>query len=340
MAQRHSWKTKQSNSVFPVVCSTLAPDALAALVYSCYDIEIVKNCRFWHRGLSDIYLVETLDESYILRVSHNHWRCKNEIYFELELLEFLHLNKMPVAFPLRTKEGNLSIEIDAPEGKRYASLFIYAPGEIALGDLNHTQSFLLGETVAKLHQATRKFQTLAYRKPLNLEHLLNDSWQIIAPFLHQRTQDLRCLLEAIARIKQDLQDLPTEAPYWGVVCWGDPHSGNVHITSDHRLTLFDFDQCGYGWRIFDIAKFWQVGLQKGLSRTVRQAFLDGYRSYEKITDLELDSLQALTQAAYIWAWAIALNHTKFYDYSRLDNSYFSQRLERLKRLTCKDWQLF
>jgi Ser/Thr protein kinase RdoA (MazF antagonist) len=274
MPERQSWKTKQSNSTFPTVCSTLAPQALASLVYSCYDVEIVKSCRFWRRGLSDVYLVDTLSKPYILRVSHHHWRSKNETDFELELLEFLRQYQISVASPLRTKEGNLSIEIDAPEGKRYAALFHYAPGEIALGDLNHPQSFLLGEIVAKLHKASREFQTLAYRKPLNLEYLLDDSLQIIAPFFHHRPQDLRYLLDAIARIKRDLQNLPTEPPYW-VVCWGDPHSGNVHIARDNQMTLFDFDQCGYGWRVFDIAKFWQVSLQSGLSRTVRQAFLDG-----------------------------------------------------------------
>jgi Ser/Thr protein kinase RdoA (MazF antagonist) len=81
-------------------------------------------------------------------------------------------------------------------------------------------------------------------------------------------------------------------------------------------------------------------LQTGLSKTIRQAFLDGYRSCEKLSDAELDVLQPLTQAAYIWAWAIALNHTEMYDYSRLDNLYFSQRIERLKRLDCKDWLSF
>jgi Ser/Thr protein kinase RdoA (MazF antagonist) len=339
IANGQAWSSKRSSDTFPVVCSTLAPQALSSLIYDCYKIDLVKSCQFWHRGLSDVYSIETLSKPYILRVAHNHWRSKDEVDFELELLDFLHQHHIPVASPVKTKDGNLSVEIDAPEGKRQAALFHYAPGEIAIGDLNHTQSFLLGETVAKLHQTTREFQTLASRKPLNLEHLLDDSLQIIGPFLHQRQQDLKYLLEAIALIKYQLNHLPTQAPYW-VVCWGDPHSGNVHLTADNRMTLFDFDQCGYGWRAFDIAKFWQVSLQTGLSKTIRQAFLDGYRSCEKLSDAELDVLQPLTQAAYIWAWAIALNHTEMYDYSRLDNLYFSQRIERLKRLDCKDWLSF
>ncbi len=333
------WEIKEADKGFPVFYSTLAPDALTSLVFSSYAIEVTKSCQFWHRGLSDVYLLETIDNSYILRVSHCHWRSKIDIDFELEFLEFLDQYKIPIACPLRTKTGSLSIEINAPEGKRYAALFPYAPGEVALGDLNPIQSRLLGETVAKLHQAARNFQTLAYRQPLSLKYLLDDSLQIIAPFLHHRKDDLRSLVDTITKIKHQLQHLPTEAPCWGI-CWGDPHSGNVHFTPDNRMTLFDFDQCGYGWRAFDIAKFLQVSLQTGLSRTVRDAFLNGYQTYEQLTDGELAAIKALTKTAHIWAWAISLNNAKWQNYSRLDKSYFVQKVEQLKRLNSTDWLSF
>jgi hypothetical protein len=41
---------------FPAFYSTLAPAALADLVFSRYEIDVPKNCQFWHRGLSDVYL--------------------------------------------------------------------------------------------------------------------------------------------------------------------------------------------------------------------------------------------------------------------------------------------
>lgn len=326
-----------ANSVFPVFYSTLDSQALAKLIFSNYNVEIIKTCQFWHRGLSDIYLIETLaNKFYIFRISHRHWRSKTEIDFELEFLDFLQQRQLPVAAPIKTKTGKLSVVIEAPEGQRQAALFPYAPGEVALGDLNPTQSYLLGEIVAKLHQASREFTTLAYRQPLTVKYLLDDSLQVIAPFLHHSPKDLNDLVGTIARIKQQLKDLPTEIPYWGI-CWGDPHSGNVHFTPDNRMTLFDFDQCSYGWRSFDIAKFLQVSFQSGLGQTVKAAFLNGYQAVEKITERELDAIKALTQTAHIWAWAISLNSSMWQNYSRLDKSYFLQRLQQLKRLNCNDW---
>jgi Ser/Thr protein kinase RdoA (MazF antagonist) len=289
-------------------------------------------------GLSDVYLIETQAQPYILRVSHHHWRSKAEINFELELLDFLKQRQIPVAYPLKTKDGQLSIEITAPEGKRYASLFIYAPGKIALGDLNPVQGRKLGETVAQLHQAAIDFCPQYQRQPLNIQYLLDESVQAILPFL-QNSHDRQCLLETVDKIKHQLQDFPQEPPYWGI-CWGDPHSGNAHFTPNNEVTLFDFDQCGYGWRTFELGKFLQVSLNTGVSPRVRDAFLGGYQAIQPLAESELVALQPFTQMAHIWAWAISLNAAIFHNYCRLDERYFYHHLERLKMLKSPEWYLF
>lgn len=327
-----------ANQVFPVVYSILASSALVAKVLPYYDLGPIEACRFWHHGLSDIYLVETQTQQYILRVSHSHWRTKADIDFELELLEFLHERAVPVSYPIRNRQHSLSVEINAPEGKRYAVLFVYAPGKVALGDLNPEQSFKLGQTVAHLHEAALEFRCQADRQPLTQDYLLDDSFETIAPFLQTHPQDLSYLAEAIAHIKLQLQGFPQEPPLWSV-CWGDPHSGNVHFTPDGQLTLFDFDQCGYGWRIFEIAKFLQVALTTGLASKVRQAFINGYQSVTLLMSHEIAALQAFTEVAHIWAWAIGLHHAMLYDYCRLDHFYFQHRLEQLKMLRSPDWRL-
>ncbi|MEC4985722.1 MAG: phosphotransferase [Oscillatoria sp. PMC 1068.18] len=328
-----------TQDVFPVNYSTLECFELVTRVLPEYEIAEICTCQFWHRGLSDIYLVETQTNRYILRVSHHHWRSRCEIDFELELLDYLHQNHLPVAYPLHTTADKLAVEINAPEGKRYAALFPYAPGNVALGDLNQNQSFLLGETLAKLHQVTCNWRSRHQRDPLSLEYLLDDAEVAIAPFLRHRNEELTYIQQVISEIKHQLTNFPTEAPYWGT-CWGDPHSGNAHFTSDGKITLFDFDQCGYGWRAFDIGKFLQVSIRTGMPKNVREAFLTGYQSIEPLSKPELNSLQAFTQTAHIWMWGINLNNAIRYDCCRLDESYFTQRLQQLKRFNSHDWQLF
>ena len=314
-----------------VTYSTVALEAVAKAVADHYDLGVVKNCCFWYHGLSDIYLIETSLNRYIFRISHHHWRSRSEILFELEFLTFLRYHQLPVASPLHTTTGELCLEIEAPEGRRYGALFEYAEGSVPLGDCNYTQSYTLGETVAKIHQVSQNFVSSSERSPLTPSFILDESIAIIAPFLEKQREHLRTLLTITEEVKAQLDELPKTTPHW-TVCWGDPHSGNAHFTSDDQLMLFDFDQCGYGWRAFDIGKFRQVSLQAGCSHKIREAFLDGYESLVSLTPVELDSLQALSLAAYIWGWAIHLNRALYFDYSRLDDYYFNRRLEKLKQL--------
>jgi Ser/Thr protein kinase RdoA (MazF antagonist) len=334
---RNSVLSPMSIDALPVMYSTLAPQAVVEQVVPNYELPRIRACQFWHRGLSDVYLLETVDQPYILRISHCHWRNRSEIEFELELLDYLRQQQVPVAYPLRTKDGFLFIEINAPEGKRYASLFIYAPGEIPLGDLNVGQAHKLGATVAQVHQAGLAFRPSGKRKTLDLNYLLDDSWRSLSPFLE--AEDAILVEETILEIKAKLKDFPQEAPYW-VVCWGDPHSGNAHFTPDDQVTLFDFDQCGYGWRAFEMGKFRQLALTTGISPTVREAFLSGYSSLNPLTDFELDAIPALTQMAHLWVWSISLTYAIRHNYSRLDESYFRVRSNQLKRFRSHDWQAF
>jgi len=142
---------------FPVIYSTLDCNAIVSLVLSQYDLGSQISCQFWHRGLSDIYLVTTPHRQLVLRVSHTHWRSRREIEFELEYLSYLEGHGIPVSAPIPNKAGHHLVPINAPEGGRYATLFNYAPGKIAVGDISYNQGHQLGITVAIMHQVSQGF---------------------------------------------------------------------------------------------------------------------------------------------------------------------------------------
>ena len=325
--------------LFPAVYTTLAPQALTELVLNSYSLNCVAQCVLWHRGLSDVYLVKCDRETYILRISHHHWRSRNEIEFELNFLNFLHQHNLPVAYPIPTERGELFVTIPALEGDRYAALFPFAQGSVPIGDLDRPQAEIFGETLAKLHTVSQDFDSGKSSKILDLDYLLNDSYEAIAPFLSHSPEELAYLEQTIVEIRTELAQLPQTSPYWSV-CWGDPHSGNSHFTSENSLTLFDFDQCGYGWRAFDVAKFLQVGLNAGMSRYVRESFLTSYQDVNPLSEIELNCLQALTQTAHIWNWGINIEGAAVHCWSRLDRAYFRRRLETLKRLDSPHWRVF
>jgi len=314
-----------------VTYSTLAIKTVITAVESYYDIGQVLHCQFWSHGLSDIYRLQASTGWYIFRISHHHWRSRCEIAFELEFVRFLRHHHLPVASPIPTSRGELYLEMSAPEGTRYGTLFEYAQGTVPIGDCDHSQSYQLGATLAHIHQISQSFVPTMERSPLTPEFLIDDSLAIITPFLEQRQEELDTLRHIATTAKDNLQTLPKIAPLW-TVCWGDPHSGNAHFADDNHLTLFDFDQCGYGWRAFDIAKFQQVASQGGCPHSVRQSFLEGYCAIAPLKEMEYHTLPSLTVAAFIWTWAIHLNRAIYFQYSRLDDQYFTRRLRQLQQL--------
>jgi Ser/Thr protein kinase RdoA (MazF antagonist) len=324
----------------PATYSTLSTSAIVAELLPCYGIAAVRRCQFWRRGLSDVYWVETVDgSSYILRISHHRWRSRSDVLYELEFLEHLHAHQMPVAYPLRTKAGELCLTVRAPEGDRFASLFIYAPGIVPIGDLNLVQSRVLGSTVAQIHGIAQSFRSTAVRSPLDAEQLLDRSLSNLDGFLGDYPEQRQAIHDIAANLSQQLAALPKTPPYW-TVCWGDPHSGNSHFASDTVLTLFDFDQCGPGWRAFELGKFLQVAMSCGVARKVRRAFLEGYQSVAPLESVEREMIRPLTQAAYLWNWSIVVNYAQFHDYCRLDAHHFRQRFEMFKMLGVNDCHLF
>jgi Ser/Thr protein kinase RdoA (MazF antagonist) len=274
-----------------------------------YPILHILSCKLYKRGLNDTYLMETGIEKYILRIYRRSWRSKEEIDFELEILTFLHDKNQPVAYPIARNDGNYTTEIIAPEGTRYIAIFSYAPGRIITNQkLTIEQSYNLGATLANIHAVLDDFKPSFNRPHLNSEFLFDWAMNAIKPLYENRKQDIIFLQQQIDKIKYQLEqfNLPLSTPIYGI-CVGDVHAGNAHFTEDNQPTLFDFDQCGYGWRGFDIAKYLHILIRQKIDVAVRNSFIDGYQSVRKLTTIELAAIPVFVKAAHIWVMGISAN---------------------------------
>jgi Ser/Thr protein kinase RdoA (MazF antagonist) len=311
--------------------SRFSGDALVELVLSKYEIASPLRCDFFVLGLHDNYIVEAGSDNYILRIYRNDWRSKEEIFFELELLTFLHNCNIPVAYPLFNRDKKFAQAIEAPEGLRYAVLYSYAPGKAANERLSESQSFLLGKTVAELHNATNLFESNYNREHLSLEYLLDRSLNLISPFLQKREQDIEYLFKVRKESISHLEELPKSAPIYGI-CIGDIHSRNAHFTEDNRITIFDFDQCGYGWRAFDIGKFIVASYKMGIKNEVINAFVNGYQEVRRLEEQELRAIPIFMKVALIWMLGIYVDNINLVGYKTMSDEFFNQRIQLLKDL--------
>jgi Ser/Thr protein kinase RdoA (MazF antagonist) len=281
----------------PVIRSILEPAALAAALAPAYDLGVVTGCVFLRYGLNHTYRLDTEQGPRILRVYTRGWRSPAEIAYELALITCAAEAGLPVASPLRARDGALSVTVAAPEGPRQAAVFTYAPGHTLTYTEVDARAF--GRLEARLHQALAGFETRTPRFALDREHLLFGPLAAIGPALAGRPDDRAYLEDLAARIARRLEDLERDGLRWQP-CHGDLHLGNVHFTADGRPTVFDFDCCGPGWRAYDVAVFrWASYLHTGADAPW-QAFLAGYEESAPLAEPEIQAIPWFVAARHVW----------------------------------------
>lgn len=309
--------------------SQLSTQSVLQLLSDFYKIGEVRRCFYYVLGLHDNYLIDTEDEKFILRIYRNDWRSPDEINFELTVLNFLDGKRAPVSSPILTIENNLYFDLKAPEGKRLAALFPYAKGVSPGNKISLKQCELLGRTVAMTHKYSDSFECGSFNKNLDISYLLDKSISVIESFL--TLSDMQYLDSLKQSLKASLPDLPEKEGIYGV-CLGDVNPTNFHIDSEEKVTLFDFDQCGYGYRAFEIGKFNSsinpIDNKEGLANR----FLCGYQSVRPLSDDELKSIPYFEIISHVWVMAIHAYNANRVGYKRLEKPYWDRRLFIIKEL--------
>src|SRR5215212_3879269 len=116
-------------SAMPVQHSLLADGALTSYLIATYALPPTTTCRFWQRGINDVYLVDTGTARFVLRVAPTQWRSPSHFGAEIDLLLFLHQSGLQVPQPVPSADGSYLHTLLAPEGLRYAVLFTFIPGQ-------------------------------------------------------------------------------------------------------------------------------------------------------------------------------------------------------------------
>lgn len=309
--------------------SRIACETVLELLSHNYKLPTLTNCQFYTLGLHDNYLIEAEHTTYILRIYRRDWRSPEEIQFELNLLDHLKTRGAEVSAPLTTKTTQLSIQLNCPEGSRSAALFNYAEGIAPGRSLSIQQSHLLGNSVAKFHLIGDTFTTHIQKQTLDTAYLLDKSIQVVKPFIDFEMQSY--LKRLCQKIKTQLPRLPDKTGILGI-CSGDINPGNFHIDENQNITLFDFDQCGYGYRAFEIGKFISSLHAFADKHKLSQAFIEGYERIRPLTDQETLSIPCYEIMSHIWVMAIHVYNIDRIGYKHLDDNYWKRQLGILRVL--------
>ncbi len=279
-----------------VIYSMVDPDWVARLVAAEYDVGSPDSCRLLYAGHNDTFEVAVEGQRYAFRLhTRGKWWLAGEsdLRFELDLLSHLHRHHIPVSYPLPRRNGDLLGSVQAPEGERFYSLFSWAPGDPP-ENMTVDQAYLLGRTLAEIHVVAD------LHEPKHTRYRLDEANKLDRP-LAELDQEIRnaspddaeVIGHYAADIRQQLAVFDPGPTGWGII-HGDIQDLNFHFDTDDKITVFDFDMCGYGWRAYDLAYYYTRSAEPQ-----RSAVLDGYQAVRPLSDAEHAMITTFGRLAWI-----------------------------------------
>lgn len=293
--------------------SLISPNELISLVKENYHFSIPIKITLLNSGDNDHYLIESINNKYVLRVYryNKYWlKSKSNYLFELAWLRYLKSYNINVSAPIIRKDNKFIGELNASEGKRFWAIFDYLEGDNT--ELSIQNIFNLGASIAKIHLLSKDFKTKYKRINIEQKFLITDPYtRIKNSSININTTDLKTLDDIVKRLEKEvsifaLKRIPSS---WGVI-GGDFHQYNYLIHNKYVVNLIDFDLCGYGWNAYDIAVFRWSLLNKKQETLKWNKFLEGYLSVKQLCDEELKIIPALVKARQIWMMGA---HTTYND---------------------------
>lgn len=300
---------------FPVIDSTISAAHLGLFLQEEYGFDEGATCRIFRTGINHTYMVSTQEIRYVFRVYSYQWRTETEIAEELRLLNLLRENGVAVSFPIADKNQRYIQSIPAPEGLRYGVLFSFAEGG-KIRNLDEHNCRAIGTVMAEMHQATLNLEL--ERMDYTIPELALLPYQYAQKHYAESLEEMQFVKNAGRYLDDFFKQAETSQLRKGVVhldLWYD----NMNITDDRAITLFDFDFCGNGWLLLDVAYFvvqlFNTEPDKTLYEAKRAAF---YEEYEAITPLSGEEKRLIPYAGLaIWVFYLGVQSRRFDNWSNI-----------------------
>jgi Ser/Thr protein kinase RdoA (MazF antagonist) len=201
-----------------------------------------------------VYEYATDDRHYILRITPPDTDVDlPSTRAMLEWLAFLAAHGGPVSRPVRSLEGNLIEMVKYKDQAYIIGAFEKAAGVLAEGmspaDWSDELFQALGNSLGKCHKVAQDYLPVRaeFKRP---------EWNEAGNCFNPREALGKAesnILEKRARVLAIIQALPKDRENYGLAHL-DLHFGNFFVdVAKRRITLFDFDDCAYGWYVMDLA---------------------------------------------------------------------------------------
>lgn len=271
------------------------------------------------------------EDELILRIGHSSRRSWEMIAGEVDWINYLDRGGSSVARAVLSKGGNLVEAVDdGHDGEFLGTAFVKAPGG-RLPRAEWSPEFVrhYGEVIGRMHKLSKDYALpdQSWRRPAwdsDAELDLDSRMPVTEKEARVRYGDLMC----------HLQSLPQDRDSYGLI-HQDAHGGNFFV-HEGRITLFDFDDCVYGWFIYDIAMglFYALMFEEdpaAYTASFMPGFLRGYGQENRIDPVWLQELPHFMKLREIELYAeVHFGFDLEKDNGAWVRNYMDGRMERIE----------
>ena len=192
--------------------------------------------------------------------------------------------------------------------------------------MNQDTCFSIGSLMAKIHKTTlnKTTERITYQK----NTLIDLPYQYLKEYFSEKLPEMEYLKE----LGKTFKNSDFEIAKKGIVhldIWYD----NMAVSNANKITIFDFDFCGNGSQILDVAYFCKqlffIEPNKEIYESKIQSFLEGYQKTIPLSDKELQLIPIA--GASIFSFYLGVQAQRF-DWSNifLSENYLKMFVGRIK----------
>jgi Ser/Thr protein kinase RdoA (MazF antagonist) len=257
--------------------------ALAETAVKHYPLR-VRKIEFIHHGENATFQVVAVNgRKYLLRICRNDYHTKPALLEELQWLAHLDSRGLKVPKPMRSKARHLTETVrhpDFPEG-RNCCLFEWIEGKFVKALKPH-HMFQVGQILADL-QDNSSTRRVRHRRYWTAEGLVGAAPKFgsIDKLKNAGAHEQREITRGRKAVLRALRKYGRKFPRRQGLIHADLHFGNL-IRSGKTLGAIDFDDCGYGFHVYDLVVPYlsaegMVANKKRLPE-YKNALIEGYKT--------------------------------------------------------------
>jgi Ser/Thr protein kinase RdoA (MazF antagonist) len=284
------------------------------------------------------FLAEDVDRDAVFRLHRLGYSSDAEITSELAWIAALQQDGViDTATPLPATDGRLLQCLDSPSGRpaRRVVAFQRLPGRAPATDPDQVPWFVhLGRISARLHAHARSWsRPPGFQRPRwDFAAMVGRQarWGPWRAALGLDSDGARIIEAALALIGARLEAYGQEPQRFGLV-HGDLRSDNL-LQQDGRLSVLDFDDCGFSWFVYDFAAAISFIEEDPGVPALRDAWLRGYRQVAPLPDADLAEIPTFVALRRILLTAWLASHSEVPLAQRLGAGYTAGTVRLARQL--------